>query len=229
MTNKFLATFAFIAITAVTGLQADDSSKKVELNKLILECTNLVQTLNADPKTAIDNDVVAKAQGVLIVTQYSGGVILGGSAGSGIGMVNHDGRFSAPAFYSLASGSIGLQIGGSKRSSVVFLISDKAMRYLTESQTDWGVGLRAVAGGSAADKAINFADVDMVIYQTVSGLDIGAAFKGVNLSIDGDSNRAFYGSETITPTAIFTPGTVAMPESAKALAGILDAAVKAAK
>ena len=57
---------------------------------------------------------VTRAYGLLIIPELvKGGFIVGAEAGFGVFMVRgSDGTWSAPAFYTLAAGSIGLQIGG---------------------------------------------------------------------------------------------------------------------
>src|ERR1700677_3438177 len=75
---------------------------KAGLTKQITNAWEFYQLLQIKPETAIPNAVVAKAKGVMILNRWSGGLIVGGSGGEGIGMEkNKSGEFGAPAFYEM--------------------------------------------------------------------------------------------------------------------------------
>jgi lipid-binding SYLF domain-containing protein len=209
------AAFVFSAADAPTD-------PKAALNKEISDATNFYNVQQGDPKTAIPNWVVSEAKGVIIMTRVSGAVIIGGSGGNGIGMnKGADGKFSAPAFYTLGGASIGLQIGGGTTRTIAFLMSDKALNTLTDSKFKWSGNVRAVAGDQSAQETTVANKADVILYQQTTGLDAGAAVAGTQVSVDNDGNHKFYDSDIITPTDIFA-GKVTTPDSALPLIGALN-------
>jgi lipid-binding SYLF domain-containing protein len=209
------ATFVFAADEAPTD-------PKVALNKEISAAANFYTLQQSDPKTAIPNWVVTQAKGVIIMTRVSGAVIIGGAGGSGIGMnKGTDGKFSAPAFYTLGGASIGLQIGGGTTRTIAFLMSDKALNTLTDSKFNWSSNVRAVAGDQSAQETTAGNKVDVILYQQSSGLDVGATVAGTQVSVNNDGNHNYYDNATITPTDIFA-GKVTTSDAALPLIGALN-------
>jgi lipid-binding SYLF domain-containing protein len=214
-----------LLLSATYVFAAEDAAKdpKIALNKEISDATNFYTAQQSDPKTAIPNWVVSEAKGVIIMTRVSGSLIIGGTSGTGIGMnKGTNGKFSAPAFYTLGGASIGLQVGGGTTRTIAFLMSDKALNTLTDSKFVWSSNVRAVAGDqSATDDTVASNKADVILYQQASGLDAGAAVAGTQLSIDNTGNQQFYDNAAVTPAGIFS-GQVTTPDSAKPLLGVLN-------
>jgi SH3 domain-containing YSC84-like protein 1 len=211
---------AAVCLLAATSARADDKS---DLAQQISDASTFYQTLQLTPATAVPDSVVAKAKGVLILNRWSGGLIIGGSGGNGIGLKKGaDGKFSAPAFYKIGGGSLGLQIGGGNTRTIAFLMTDKGLTALTDSKLTWGGDARAVAGPNATGTSTLDDSADIVLYQQSSGLDVGASFSGVKVSTNTEGNRKFYDDPTLTPTDIFD-GKVKTPDGALPLLNALDA------
>ncbi len=216
--------FAALVLSAAYVFAAEEAPKdpKIALNKEISDAATFYNLQQSDPKTAIPNWVVSEAKGVIILKRVSGALIVGGTSGSGIGMnKGTNGKFSAPAFYSLGGASIGLQIGGGTTRTIAFLMSDKALNTLTDSKFVWSGNVRAVAGDQSTSDTTTDNKADVILYQQASGLDVGATVAGTQVSIDNDGNHKFYDSATITPAEIFAgKGTVS--DAAKPLQGALN-------
>jgi len=216
--------FAALVLSAAYVFAAEEAPKdpKIALNKEISDATNFYNTQQNDPKTAIPNWVVSESKGVIILTRVSGALIVGGTSGTGIGMNKAaNGKFSAPAFYTLGGASIGLQVGGGTTRTIAFLMSDKALNTLTDSKFVWSGNVRAVAGDQSATDTTADNKADVILYQQSSGLDVGAAVAGTQVAIDNDGNHQFYDSSTITPAEIFA-GKATTPDSVKPLQGVLN-------
>jgi lipid-binding SYLF domain-containing protein len=213
-----------LLLSATYVFAAEDAAKdpKIALNKEISEAANFYNVQQSDPKTAIPNWVVSEAKGIIIMTRVSGALIVGGTSGTGIGMdKGTDGKFSAPAFYTLGGASIGLQVGGGTTRTIAFLMSDKALNTLTDSKFVWSGNVRAVAGDqSTADTTVDN-KADVILYQQSSGLDVGATVAGTQLSIDNTGNQQFYDNAAVTPAGIFS-GQVTTPDAVKPLLGVLN-------
>jgi lipid-binding SYLF domain-containing protein len=209
-----------VARAADSGNATADAKK--DLTKQIADAWDFYQTLQLSPDTSIPNMVVAKAKGVMILNSWSGGVVFGGEGGEGIGMKkNADGEFSAPAFYNMGGGSFGIQIGGSNKRIVAFLMTNRGLTGLTDNKMVWGGDARAVAGPSSASTQTIDDSADIIIYQQTSGLDVGAAFSGVKVTNNNEGNRKFYDNPALTPMDIFS-GNVTTPDEAKPLIEALN-------
>jgi len=226
---RFLSLLVLVAMVGSVLLHAADDSTmpaakdpKQALNEQISDAANAYSALQSKASSAVPDWVVSQAKGVIIINRWSGAVGIGATGGYGIGMKKTtNGRFSAPAFYTLAGASLGLQVGGNKTNTIAFLMSDKALQTLTDSKFMWSGNVRAVAGShSASDSSAN--DIaDVILYQQSSGLDVGAAVNGTKLAVDDESNRKYYDNPTLTPAEIFN-GRVGVPDPAKPLLDVLN-------
>lgn len=98
-------------------------------------------------------EVAAKAKGMLVMPGVvKAGLIVGGEYGEGALRVG--GR--NVAYYNIASGSIGLQIGGQAKDFVILFLTEQALKQFQASQ-GWEVGLDGnialvnVGGGERVD------------------------------------------------------------------------------
>src|ERR1700739_887337 len=100
-------------------------------------------------------DLLAKADCVVVlpgVKKFAVGV--GGSGGRGPmscrGGNNFGGDWSAPAMYSVATASVGLQIGGSSTDFVLLIMTQFGVNALMQGKTGPGTNVSAAAGPSGA-------------------------------------------------------------------------------
>lgn len=108
---------------------------------MVGKAKSTVERLRSDPNMERNiAPLLARARAVLIVPDLvKGGFLLGAEYGTGV-LLTRDaasGRWSGPAFYSVASGSIGLQIGLQDAEAMFIIMTDG--------------GLRAVMGAVAAE------------------------------------------------------------------------------
>jgi lipid-binding SYLF domain-containing protein len=213
-----------LALGATYVFAAGDAAQdpKLDLNKEICAAANFYSSQQSNVTTAVPDWVVSQAKGVIIITRVSGALIVGGTSGTGIGMnKGADGKFSAPAFYTVGGASIGLQIGGGTTRTIAFLMSDKALNTLTDSKFVWSGNVRAVAGDQSSQSTTTNNKADVILYQQSSGLDVGATVAGTQVSIDTAGNQNYYDSAATTPTTIFA-GQITTPDAAKPLLAVLD-------
>jgi lipid-binding SYLF domain-containing protein len=83
---------------------------------------------------------VKQAKAVIVFPALiKGGFIIGAEGGSGVLMVRDDKLgWSYPAFYTLAAGSLGLQIGGEVSEVVLTIMSEKALDAVIDNQMKFG-------------------------------------------------------------------------------------------
>lgn len=162
---------------------------------------------------------VTRARGLLIVPQLvKGGFIFGAEAGTGVLMVRGgDGSWSAPAFYTLAAGSIGLQIGGQVSEVVFTVMSEGAVEALLRSGVKLGVDLSITVGpigkGLEASTTTNLS-ADVFAFSKNVGLFGGGALEGAKLFARKKLNETYYGTGA-TPRAIVIARDFFNPQAEK--------------
>ncbi|MEE8188005.1 MAG: lipid-binding SYLF domain-containing protein [Kiloniellales bacterium] len=143
---------------------------------------------------------VERARGVLIIPELvKGGFIIGAEAGSGVLMVRgSDGSWSAPAFYTLAAGSIGFQIGGQVSEVVFTLMNEGAVEALLGNEfklgADASVALGPYGKGVEVSTTTNLGE-DIYAFSRAVGLFGGGALEGAKIFSRDALNEAYYGNE----------------------------------
>jgi lipid-binding SYLF domain-containing protein len=151
-------------------------------------------------------DFVKRARAVLIFPSLiKGGVIIGGEGGTGVLMVRDQKQgWSDPAFYTLAAGSIGLQLGGQVSEAVFTVMSDRALDALIDNQMKFGGDMSVAAGPSGkrlqAAATTNFGS-DVYSFAQTEGLFGGVSLDGAGVLKRDSWNDAYYG-QGATPYAI---------------------------
>lgn len=181
---------------------------------LVDEARATVEQLVADPDFENLKALLARAHGVVVVPElYKAGFIIGGEAGEAVILARdvNTGVWSYPAFMTMASGSVGLQIGASISQIVLVVMTDQGMEAMLSDKVDVG-GDASVAAGpvgvnvEAATTSTDF-DKDIYAYGTGQGLFAGVAVEGAILIPDEDANQLYYG-EAATTREIVQAGTV---------------------
>jgi SH3 domain-containing YSC84-like protein 1 len=149
---------------------------------------------------------VKKAKAVIVFPSLiKGGFIIGAEGGSGVLMVRDDKLgWSYPAFYTLAAGSLGLQIGGEVSEVVLTIMSDKALDAVIDNQMKFGGDVSIAAGplgkGLEAGTTTNL-DADVYSFAKTSGLFGGLSLEGAGVLKRDSWNTSYYGTGA-TPYAI---------------------------
>jgi lipid-binding SYLF domain-containing protein len=167
--------------------------------ELVEESRFSIERILSDPGFAEVKDFVAKARGVLIIPELvKGGFIVGGEGGSGVLMVRGaDGSWSPPAFYTLAAGSVGFQIGGQVSEVVFTLMNDGAVEAILTDEiklgADAGVAVGPFGKGLEASTTTNF-NADIYAFSRSVGLFGGGVLEGAKLINRQEWTDAYYGA-----------------------------------
>lgn len=209
--SAILATSAFAA-TANDGLASAASN-----------FTEIMQT----PDRAIPQDLLAKAQCVVIIPNLvKGAFIVGAEAGRGFAVCrNPNGAgWTAPAAMKLEGGSVGFQIGGSDTQLVLLVMSRQGMDRLTQDKFTLGADA-SVAAGPVGRTAAAATDVQMraeiLAWSRAKGVFAGIALNGATLRPAADWNRELYGRD-VTNREILMSGTIPPTPAARPLIHELD-------
>lgn len=150
------------------------------------------EDLNQDAHQALNNltstnalakDIAGKARAILVFPSIvKAGLVFGGAYGEGV-LLEGD---AASDYYNSFTGSWGLQAGAQSYSYAVFLMSDKAVKYLRDSQ-GWeiGVGPTVVLVDEGAAKNLSTSTLKDDAYAFIfgqQGLMAGVSIEGTKIS-----------------------------------------------
>ena len=209
LTNYKVIVIKYLTILIISsiGISACTTKPEKPRTELLIDAAN--QAMNkVKNRSDLDqfNSQLKTAAGVAIFPSvYKAGFFAGAEGGNGI-LINKkpDGNWGYPAFYTLASGSWGLQFGGQK-SSIIFIIRNAgAVKALLQHQGKLSAGMNVAVGilGTGLEGAITSnLGADILIYSDSKGLFTGAALKGSAFVRRNDLNTEYYGGQ-VDPKAI---------------------------
>jgi len=169
-------------------------------------------------------DLLARADCVMVLPDVKKfGFGIGGSGGRGPLLCrsgqDFEGKWSAPAMYSLGGASIGLQVGGSSSDLVLLLMNQKVVNQILEGKTKMGTDATAAAGPGAT--AAGSTDADILTYARAKGVFAGVSLGGASIEPDNDANNRLYG-RSVTASDIVRATDVKPTNGGEGLVALLD-------
>jgi SH3 domain-containing YSC84-like protein 1 len=193
-------------IVAVTLLTIGSSAALAQSaqQKLVNEADATLSNFVRDPQMTWLHDNIGRAKGLLIAPMIAkAGFIFGGSGGRAVLVVRDgkSGKWVGPAFYTMATASVGFQAGISVSEMVTMVMSDKAMDALLANSVKFGPDASIAAGPVGAGAK---ADVvtDLVSFSRSKGVYGGINLDGTVVAVSNDWNDAYYGKTGISPPDI---------------------------
>lgn len=189
---------AVIAVFTVASLGWSSASADNEAAALVTESRLTIDRLLADEDFFELPQFIRGAKGIYIVPQLvKGGFIIGAEGGTGVLLARGtDGSWSSPAFYTLAAGSLGLQIGGEVKEVVFVLMSDKVVDALLSSEfklgADASISVGPMGRGVEASRSTDFS-ADIYAFSKSVGLFGGGALEGAKFFERESLNNSYYG------------------------------------
>ena len=146
---------------------------------------------------SIPQDLLDRAEAVAVFPGVlKGGFIIGGRGGSGVISRRVAGGWSAPAFFDLGGGSIGLQIGVASTDYILLFMNENAVESLLKDKFEIG-GEGSAAAGPVGRSASASTDVKLnaqiLSYSRSKGAFAGLELKGVVIKPDNEDNLQVYG------------------------------------
>jgi lipid-binding SYLF domain-containing protein len=190
---NFLLLLALLVSVSAFAEDKDDVNHRLDAAAADLD------RLTSAPDKGIPQDILTGAKCIAIVPNLvKAGFIFGGEGGRGVATCRVEGRrgWSAPAFFTIAGGSWGAQIGVSGTDLVMLFMNHEGARHLLAA--DWKIGADAeIAAGpwgreTSASMAVN-ASTSILTYSRSKGAFIGASLNGANVHTDEKAMREFYG------------------------------------
>jgi lipid-binding SYLF domain-containing protein len=224
-TLKRVGSIALLAI-ASTGLIATSAQAQSDQQKLVGEAEKTLSNFVRDPDMTWLQNNLGRAKAVLIAPQIAkAGFIIGGSGGHGV-LLAHDaksGKWAGPAFYTLATASVGFQAGVSVSEMVTLVMTDKGLNSLMASSMKLGADV-SVAAGPVGAGAKSDVVADLVSFSRSKGVYGGLNLDGTVVAVANDWNSAYFGKSVLPPDIL-----IRMSVSNKQADSLLAAVSKATK
>jgi SH3 domain-containing YSC84-like protein 1 len=170
--------------------------------RIVDRAADAISKMRADPDFAELDARLSQARGVLIFPRViKAALLFGGEGGNGVLVARTpDGGFTAPAFYSIGAGSIGLQLGYQEATVVLLLMNDSTLLSVIDSGITLGADASVAAGtvGQAGQARAASAAADVIHYVDVGGVFAGVSLDGAVLKARDAFNRRYYGPEATT-------------------------------
>jgi len=141
--------------------------------------------------------LLRRARAVIVCPRiFRAGFFFGGEGG-GCVLAGRDaaGSWSSPAFYTLGSGTFGLQAGIQDMQIMMFVMNQKALDAVLDSQLKLGADASiavATLGGSVEGATTAAVGGDIVAVARARGLYAGLTLEGSLLSARSEWNRSYY-------------------------------------
>jgi lipid-binding SYLF domain-containing protein len=189
--------FAVLCLSLVASAFAFDKADAVKQSG---KAATVFKEIMAAPDKSVPRDILDKAVCVAVFPQViKAGFIVGGRGGRGVASCRTKTGWSAPAFFDLKGGSVGLQIGAQSTDFVLLFMNDGGFSSLLKSKFEMGGDASVAAGpvgrqaGASTDLKL---DAQILSYSRSKGLFAGLELKGAVISLDESDMTAVYGDSS---------------------------------
>ncbi|MBN1526439.1 MAG: lipid-binding SYLF domain-containing protein [Candidatus Omnitrophica bacterium] len=218
-----IVTILFISATIfLTSAKADD-----KWTRLVEESGRVLSEVQQMPDQSIPEDLMRSCSGIAVIpSTISAGLGIGGKYGQGIVMVRDErsGKWSPPAVFTLAGGSIGWQIGGQATDIVLLIMNRRSVDALLQAKFKLGADA-AVSAGPVGRNAEASVDAQLkggiLSYSRSRGLFAGLKIEGAVLTQHWDADKALYG-KSLSAREILIENKAKMPKSADGILKVLN-------
>ena len=213
MTRPSRALVSLLAVFGIFAVSIGPTWAAGKSEELVTNARFTMEHVAKNPNFKIIPEMMSKAKAVLIFPQLiKGAFIVGGEGGSGVLLAkDKNGNWSYPAFYTMGSGSIGLQIGAQASEAVFIIMTEKGLKSVIDHQVKLGADVAIAAGpfgaGAEASTTSNL-NADILAYTMNKGLFAGISVEGAVVAKRQDWNAQYYGKGA-TPRAIVVEGKFA--------------------
>lgn len=213
-------------IAALTLTAAFLSAAESDAPARLQAATAVLKEVMGIPDKAIPQDLLNKAQCIVIVPGLKKGAFIVG-AKYGKGFVSCRGKsgvgWSAPGSVRVEGGSVGFQAGGSETDVIMLVMNASGMNRLLSTKFTLGGDATVAAGpvGRSTQAETDAAmTAEILTWSRARGLFAGVSLSGATLREDSDWNNELYGRK-ITNREIVT-STIAPPAPAQPLLAELN-------
>ena len=195
--GKLTAVGVLFAAMSGAMYAKDEDDKVSDQVKRINSAANVLDETMGAPDKGIPQEILESAKCVAVVpSMIKGGFIVGARYGKGVATCRTEAGWSAPAPFTVAGGSWGLQFGGEAVDLVMLIMNDKGMEHLLSSKFKLGAEGSAAAGpvGRQAEANTDWKMRSEVLsYSRARGVFAGLELNGAVIKQDDDDTRILYG------------------------------------
>lgn len=199
-----------------------------EQQKLVNDADATLSRFLKDPDMTWLQQNIHRAKAIMIAPEVAkAGFIFGGSGGRAVTVAQGGkmGKWVGPAFYTMATASVGFQAGISVSEVVTLVMSDKGLNSLLAPSVKLG-GDASVAAGPIGAGAKSDIVADFITFSRAKGIYGGLNLDGTVLAISNEWNEAYYGKKGVLPPDILVRMNTRNKGSDKLLADVARAAGK---
>ena len=215
-----------LRLIAVAALGAGLMSAQTDADKRLNEASSVLNEVMAVPEKSIPQDLLNKAECVVIVPGLKkGAFIIGGKYGRGFVSCRREGNvgWSAPGGVRVEGGSVGFQIGGAETDVIMLIMNQRGMEKLLTSKFTLGADASVAAGPLGRDTSAQtdaLMHAEILTWSRQRGVFAGISLNGATLREDADANNELYGHKM--PNKQIVTGGVGIPPAAVPLTSALN-------
>ena len=228
MLSRLLRSTGMAALVAATSaLVVPNVHAQADPRAHIAASEVTLSNLLRDPDMGWLQQNFGRAKAVIITPMIvKAGFIFGGSGGRALVVARdpNSGNWVGPAFYAMATASVGFQAGVSVAEGVTLVMTDKGFNSLLATSFKIG-GDASVAAGPVGAGARSDIVADLITFNRAKGVYGGLNLDGTIVTASDDWNASFYGKQVLPPD-ILVRGTVHNKAADKLLAQVSAAAAK---
>lgn len=189
------AAVACMAIPMLAAAQADQQ-------KLVNDAQKTLANFMRDPDQTWIHDNIGRAKALLIAPKIvKAGFIFGGSGGRAVLVARNGRTWVGPAFYDLATASVGFQAGLEVSEAIIVVMTEKGLNSLMASTFKIG-GDASIAAGPVGAGAKSTVTADLVSFTRSKGVYGGLNLDGTVVHASDDWNHAYYNAGSVLPPDI---------------------------
>ena len=223
---KRLSLLFAITLISIFSLNTETYALNKWVN-LVDEAGKVLDEVQQMPDQGIPDDLLRSCEAIAIFpSTISAGLGIGGKYGQGIIMVRDEKnrKWSPPAIFTIAGGSLGWQIGGQATDIVLLIMNKRSVDGLLQGKFKLGADADVAAGpvGRTAEVSTDIQLKGGILsYSRSRGLFIGIKLQGDVITQHCDGDKELYG-KSLSAREILLEGKAPMPKSADRALKILN-------
>ena len=216
--RRFALQAIWIATLSIVGLPfAVPAFAQSDPQALVADARKTLSNFIRDPDQTWVHDNIGRAKALLIAPQIvKAGFIFGGSGGRAVLVARNGKTWVGPAFYNLATASVGFQAGLEVSEALIVVMTEKGLNSLMASTLKVG-GDASISAGPVGAGAKSTVNADLVSFTRSKGIYGGLNLDGTVVNTNIDWNDAYYHGKHILPPDILIRGKVRSAQSAALL------------